>query len=193
MYHGRLLLSALLLLGPLGGQAAARPGATLAESLAIVRAQRVPIAVLVLREGRVLVEEWHSYTTPTQETGPAWPIAEAHAKRRAMMGDDGLGRPVEAARAVPWAGFPVWAFAYPGGRWAIYESKRGTDHVWALLGIADWHWSQALVPGFAMPADTQAYKLLHGKVVPLERPAVVVASPRPRATPTPGFWKPPGW
>lgn len=170
--------------------AAARPGATLAESVAIARAAKVPIAVFVVRNGRVVVEEWHSYTTSTQETGPAWPVAEAHAKRRALMGP--LPVLSEGQRAVPWAGFPVWAFAYPRGQWAIFESKRGTGHVWAILAVASWYWTDAISPSFVMPADTRGFKLLGGKLIALTREAPP-ASPTPRPTPTTGFWKPKGW
>ena len=189
LYHGRLVALTLCLLGLAAGPAAARPGSTLAESVAIAKRARVPIAVFVVRGGRVVVEEWHSYTTPTQETGPAWPVAEAHAKRLALMG---AAETAEGTKTVPWAGFPVWTFAYPGGKWAIFESKRGTDHVWAILAVASWYWADAISPSFVMPADTRGYKLLGGKLIPIDR-AATPAPVRPRATATPLFWKPPGW
>jgi hypothetical protein len=152
--------------------------------VAVARKAHVPLGVFVVRDGKVVVEEWHSYTTPTQETGPAWPVARAHALRATLMGG---ARPVEETeRRVPWASFPVWAYRYAGERWVLYESKRGTDKVWGILAAASWYWTDALAVTFAMPADTQGWKLLGGKLFKLPH---VAPSPSlaPRRSPSPGF------
>jgi hypothetical protein len=174
-----LLALALLWASP----AVAKPGQGLEASVKVAKQAHVPLAVFVVQGGKVVVEEWHSYTTPTQETGPAWATAKAHQLRATLMGGE---RPTqEASRKVPWASFPVWAFGYAGDRWVLYESKRGTDRVWGILAAASSYWTDALAVTFMMPADTQGWKLLGGRLYKL--PAAARPSPRPRSTASPGF------
>ncbi|MDB5101483.1 MAG: hypothetical protein JWM80_5904 [Cyanobacteria bacterium RYN_339] len=175
-----------LALALVAAPAEARPGLPLAASVEVARKAKVPLAVFVVRSGRVVVEEWHSYTTPTQETGPAWSVAQAHALRATLMG---AAKPQhEMERRVPWASFPVWAFAYGGDRWAVYESKRGTDRVWGILAVASWYWTDALAVTFAMPEDTHGWKLLGGKLLELTHTQPPPSqAPRSRRSASPGF------
>lgn len=163
--------------------ALAKPGLPLDASVKVARQARVPLAVFVVQGGKVVVEEWHSYTTPTQDTGPAWSTAKAHQLRATLMGGE---RPTqEASHKVPWASFPVWAFGYAGDRWVLYESKRGAERVWGILAAASPYWTDALAVSFLMPADTQGWKLLGGRLYKL--PQAEKPSPRPRRTASPGF------
>lgn len=172
--------------------AAARPGLDLKTSVAIARKARVPVVVFVTQGRRVVVEEWHSYTTPTQTVGPAWTIAEAHTLRRLLIGD--AVSVAETERRVGWASFPVWAFAYPNDQWVLYESKRQGPRVWGILAAISWSWTDALTLSFVMPPDTRGWKLLNGKLIPTRMaPSHNAPPPSPvysRPTPTPGFYSP---
>jgi hypothetical protein len=181
-----LLVANLLYLG-LASPALARPGLLLLPSVAVARAAKVPLAVFVVRGGKVVAEEWHSYTTPTQEQGPAWTVAQAHRLRLILMGH--AKPPTQLERKVGWASFPVWCFAYPGDRWAIYESKRTTDKVWGILAVASWFWSASLSTSFVEPDDCQGWKLVHGKLQELgHRNLPAQSSQRPpKAKPSPTF------
>lgn len=169
--------------------AEARPGTPLIASVFAARKAHVPLAVFMTRHGQVVAEEWHSYTTPTQEEGPAWTPAQAQRLRGLLMGAQPPVR--EAERKVPWASFPVWAYGYPGDRWVMFESKRGANKIWGIFAVASWYWSDAISPSFLPPDDCEGWKLLNGKLIslgghpglaPLPSPRV-----RPRGTATPGF------
>lgn len=181
--------SALLFLAlSLAAPADARPGQDIASSVAIAKAQKVPFALFVTRHERVVCEEWHSYTTPSQESGPSWGPARSHALRQAMMG--GQKPRSDAGRKVPWAGFPVWTFGYAKDQWVLYGSKRGAARIWSIMGTASWYWADAPAIWFVMPDDTRAYKLLNGKLIQLAyhppKPSPAVGYP-PRPKPSADF------
>jgi hypothetical protein len=168
-------------------RALARPGTLLLPSIAVARAAKVPLAVFVVRHGKVVAEEWHSYTTPTQEQGPAWTVEQAHRLRVTLMG--GASLPTQRERKVGWASFPVWCFLYPRDLWAIYESKRTTDRVWGILAVVSWYWSDSLSTSFVELEDCEGWKLVNGRLQALAHRTLVPPRPTrlPKAKASPTF------
>ena len=161
------------------------PGLPLAASVAIARGAHVPLAIFVTRRGIVVDEEWHSYTTPTQETGPALSMPQARGLARTLMGAE---KPLlETQKRTGWASFPVFCLGYANDRWVVFESKHRATRVWGLLAIASWYWAESISVNFLMPAGHARLeapgrqKLL--KLLPHGAPRPTVRAPRRSAEP----------